>query len=323
MGSGRPHEQGKKKTEEELTLEAEQLIAAQKAAELKAQGNIEEAEKVAQIFEEPAKEYVAPHKKIVETKAAGEQVVTGETDERELLKQAEAREKERKARDVSAKKQLKSERVVKKFPPKKVSRSLRYLERIALVDRAKRYSVPEALELVKKTSYANFDSTVEIHIHVKSKGKKGSEEAQRGVVHLPHGTGKTPRIAIANEELIEKVSSTKRADFDILIATPELMPALAKVAKILGPVGKMPNPKYGTVTQNPDELKKEIEAGRREWRADAGNNIHLPIGKLSWDEKKLNENLAVVFAAVPSTKIASATLSATMGPGIPLEITAK
>ena len=263
MGSGRPHEQGKKKTEEELTLEAEQLIAAQKAAELKAQGNIEEAEKVAQIFEEPAKEYVAPHKKIVETKAAGEQVVTGETDERELLKQAEAREKERKARDVSAKKQLKSERVVKKFPPKKVSRSLRYLERIALVDRAKRYSVPEALELVKKTSYANFDSTVEIHIHVKSKGKKGSEEAQRGVVHLPHGTGKTPRIAIANEELIEKVSSTKRADFDILIATPELMPALAKVAKILGPVGKMPNTKYGTVTQNPDELKKEIEAGRR------------------------------------------------------------
>lgn len=339
MGSGRPHEQGKKKTEEELALEAEQLIAAQKAAELKAQGNIEEAEKVArlgeasarraQILEEPEKEHQTPHTKTAETKEGQEHPEevdpshrgTAEVDERELLKQAEAREKERKAQDASEKKQTKSERVTKKAAPKKVSRSVRYLERIALVDRAKRYSVPEALELVKKTSYANFDPTVEVHIRVKTKGKKGNEEAQRGVVHLPHGTGKTPRVALASVELIEKVSATKRADFDILIATPELMPALAKVAKILGPIGKMPNPKYGTVTQKPDELKKEIEAGRREWRADSGNNIHFPIGKLSFDEKKLTENLAAALAAVPATKIASATLSATMGPGIGLEIT--
>ena len=318
MGSGRPHEQGKKKTEEELALEAEQLIAAQKTAELKAQGNIEEAEKVAQILDEPEKEHETPHTKTAETKEGQEH--PEEMGERELLKQAEAREKERKAHDVSEKQQTKSERVTKKAAPKKVSRSVRYLERIALVDRAKRYSVPEALELVKKTSYANFDPTVEVHIRVKTKGKKGNEEAQRGVVHLPHGTGKTPRVALASVELIEKVSTTKRADFDILIATPELMPALAKVAKILGPIGKMPNPKYGTVTQNPDELKKEIEAGRREWRADSGNNIHFPIGKLSFDEKKLTENLFAALAAVPVTKIASATLSATMGPGIPLEI---
>lgn len=319
MGSGRPHEQGKKKTEEELLQEAEALIAAQKAAELKAQGDEEAAAELKATIEKPEKDETE-HKPAAQNKVAEElETADREPSERELLKQAEEREAVRKTQEKLEKAERKPEAPKPKTKkPQKPAHSERHRAMSALVDPNKKYNLDEALELVKKTSYSKFDGTVELHIRVKVKGKKGSEEPLRGVVHLPHGIGKKTTVAVAADDVIDQIAATKKTPFDVLIATPEQMPKLAKVAKILGPKGKMPNPKYGTVTDKPAELQKEIEAGRVEYRGDAGNAIHLPLGKVSWENTKLLENLNAALSAVAAPRILSATLSSTMGPGIPL-----
>lgn len=191
-------------------------------------------------------------------------------------------------------------------------RSHRYQQVLALVDRKQQYGLDEALELVKKTSYASFDATVELHI--KTLTKKGQDPI-RSVVALPAGAVKTPKVAVASEELIPQIEKGK-LDFDILLATPEVMPKLAKVAKILGPKGMMPSPKSGTIVEDPAKAIEAIQKGRVEVRQDALGNIHVVVGKVSWPTVKIKQNIEAILQTVPSNRIDSISLSATMGPGI-------
>ncbi len=180
------------------------------------------------------------------------------------------------------------------------------------IDLNTKYTKAEAIDLVKKTSYTKFDGSVEAHIKV-------SISNQRGVITLPAGTGRERKIMAvtsANVEDMVKEFEAGKLDFDVLLATPDVMSKLAKVARILGPKGLMPNPKSGTVTADIEKAKLEFGSGRVEYKQDKGGVIHLSIGKVSFDAEKLLSNLDVLLAALPAPKIASVTLSATMGPGI-------
>lgn len=216
----------------------------------------------------------------------------------EKAKKAAAKRKEAGLTEQVSKKQLDPLRL----------RGKKYRTASKEVDRQKNYPIEEALELVKKTSIAKFDAAVELHVKVKA-------ENVRGTVTLPHGTGKSKKVAVATDEVIEKIAAGK-LDFDVLIATPEQMPKLARHAKVLGPKGLMPSPKAGTVTSDPDKLKEEISGGRTEYRADKNNVVHLSIGRVSFPSEKLLENFKAVHAALISQKIQSMSTSATMGPGI-------
>lgn len=196
--------------------------------------------------------------------------------------------------------------------------SKRYEEQVQKVDVNKTYSLNEAIELVKATAKTKFDSSVELHLHLTpKKGKKGVEdEYMRGIMHLPNGLGKNRNVVILNEELIDAIAKTQVLDFDVAIATPALMPKMGKIAKILGTKGKMPNPKVGTVTDKPEEVKKEIEAGRVEFRQDAGRNVHQMIGKSSWETEKLVANAQAVLKSFAANRIARVTVTSTMGPAV-------
>ncbi len=200
--------------------------------------------------------------------------------------------------------------------------SKHYREVIAHVDKNKKYNLPEALTLLEKIKLATFDETVELHINTNEKGISGN-------VTLPHGTGKETRIAIANatedakhvEELVKKIEAGK-IDFDVLIATPDSMAKLAKVARILGPKGLMPNPKNGTVTPKPDEIAKKFAGGQVNFKTEAKFPIlHLAVGKLSFGDKKLNDNITTAIKAVKTKNIKNITLKSTMSPGIKIEAT--
>jgi len=194
-------------------------------------------------------------------------------------------------------------------------RSQKYSETAAKFEREKSYSPSEAAKLIKNLSYTKFDATLTLNIKL-ARPKKG-DEAIRGTIKLPHGTGKKLDVAVASDELIEKI---KKGDdhFDILISTPAMMPKLAQVAKILGPKGKMPNPKDGTVVDNPQTAQEELTHMAR-YRADAGRNLHIAVGKASWDPKKIEENINAVLKALAHLKKESIALSPTMGPGIKIE----
>lgn len=195
---------------------------------------------------------------------------------------------------------------------KKDPHGKKYRAAIKDLDLKSLYSKEEAIELAKKTSYTSFDGSVEVHI-------KLSVQNQRGVITLPSGTGRERTIAAATSENIDdmvKAIEAGKLDFDILLATPDVMAKLAKVARILGPKGLMPNPKSGTVTADIDGAKKEFNSGRIEYKQDKGGVIHRAIGKVSFDSAKLVLNLDTLLAALPAPKIESITLSATMGPGI-------
>lgn len=198
---------------------------------------------------------------------------------------------------------------------KKQNRSSRYLQSAKSIDRAKRYSLDDAIDLLKKTSYSKFDGTVEVHI--KTISKKG-QDPLRGLVMLPSGAPKQKIIAIADEALIEKVQSSK-IDFDILIATPTMMPKLATVAKILGPKGLMPNPKSGTVVEDTAVAQKELSSGKIEYKTDLLGNIHCGVAKLSWENNKIKTNINAFLNAIPANRVGSITLCATMGPGIKIK----
>lgn len=183
------------------------------------------------------------------------------------------------------------------------------------VDSSRTYPLFEAIELAKATSYASFGGSLELHIRLL--GKKPEDRQFRQTVILPHGTGQSYRVAIITEELIEEIAKSGKAPADFYLATPELMPKVAKIAKILGPKGKMPNPKSGTVTGDPAGKAKEISSGHIvELVSDPTGIIHLSLGKLSWETKKLGENAESVIRIIPRTKIASVAVAATMGPGI-------
>ena len=213
------------------------------------------------------------------------------------------------------------------------------------VDKTKTYSVEEAVKIVKETAKTKFDSSVEIHVHLGIDTQKG-EQAVRGMASLPHGTGKIKKVAVftknektakdagadivGNEELIKQIKTTEKIDFDVALATPEMMKELSAVAKVLGPKGLMPAPKSGTVVPEADMAKviEEIKKGKVNFRNDDTGNVHQIIGKASWDENKLQENLKVFIDALQKVKpatvkgafIVNATLTSTMGPAVKVAV---
>lgn len=221
-----------------------------------------------------------------------------------------------------------------------MKRGKKYQEKVKLVDKSKAYSPEEAVELVKNTSYAKFDETVDIAIKLGVDSKK-SEQQVRGTVSLPHGSGKTPRVLVfavgekykeaelagadyvGGQDMIEKINKGF-LDFDKVIATPDMMPQVSKLGKILGPRGLMPNPKVGTVTQDVQRAVREIKAGRLEFKIDKGGVIHTIIGRVSFEKEKLSENLDVLISAILRAKpqtakgkyLKSISISASLGPGI-------
>lgn len=206
--------------------------------------------------------------------------------------------------------------------PASAKRSHRYQEAREKLERGKLYSLEEAIELVKEASLSRFDGAIELHLNLaKRKGKGASNESTRGLISLPHGTGKKLKAVVLDEEKIEQIAKSKKLDFDVAIATPALMPKVAKIARILGPKGKMPEPKTGTVTDNPEKVLAEIDKGRLEYRVDDTRNVHLLVGKVSWASEKLLENARAIFVIFPSFKLSSATLAPTIGPAVPLDLT--
>jgi len=202
-------------------------------------------------------------------------------------------------------------------PKKKKGHSKAYLDKAGLIDTGKLYKLEEAIGLVKKVSYGKFDGTISLAIRI-AKSKK-TDEAIRGTIRLPHGTGKKIKVAVASEELIEEIKKGK-TDFDLLVAAPEMMPHLAQVAKILGPKGKMPNPKDGTVVDDPKAHLEELGEKIVRFRADAHRNVHIPVGRVSWAEEKLLENIQAALKTLASEKKLSIALSPTMGPGVKVEV---
>jgi large subunit ribosomal protein L1 len=219
-------------------------------------------------------------------------------------------------------------------------RSKKYLDALKLVDRSKRYTLTEAVELAKKTSFVKFDATVEIAFRLNIDPRK-AEQNLRGTVSLPHGTGKEVRVLVITKG--EKVKQALDAgadyagdteyldkikggwfEFDVVIATPDMMGELGKLGRILGPKGLMPNPKTGTVTMDVERVVKEFKAGKVEYRTDKVGNIQVPVGKVSFDTVNLEENIKAVYrqlmrvkpATVKGVYMRNVTISTSMGPGI-------
>ena len=217
----------------------------------------------------------------------------------------------------------------------------KYVEAAKLVDRATSYEPAEAIALVKKTATAKFDETVEVHIRTGCDGRH-AEQQIRGAVVLPNGTGKTVRVLVfakgdkvaeaesagadhvGGDELIPKIQNEGWLDFDVVIATPDMMGVVGRLGKVLGPKGLMPNPKAGTVTMDVAKAIADIKAGKIEYRLDKTNIIHCPVGKASFSEEKLTENFNALMEAIVKAKPAalkgqylrSISLSTTMGPGV-------
>jgi large subunit ribosomal protein L1 len=217
-------------------------------------------------------------------------------------------------------KPLAKKTVVKKESKPKRARSKKYLLSKEKIDKDKLYPLAEAIQHLKACSYTSFDGTVELHAKMQTiKKKKDEAVVFRGTVRLPSGSPKERKIVVASEELIEDIKKGK-VNFDILLSTPEMMPKLAVVAKILGPKGKMPSPKAGTVTTDPEKTKTELSSGLVEYRTDAHGIIHLAVGKVSWDDEKLKTNIETLLAVLPKRNISSLTIGATMSPGIRLAL---
>ncbi len=200
---------------------------------------------------------------------------------------------------------------------KKRQRSVRYLEAAKKVDPKRQYEAKDALRLTQETSYTKFDGALEVHCRLKfKKGKSDGSDRFRMMVALPHGTGRELKVGMLDEALIETIKQTGDTNFDILVARPALMPKVAQIAKILGPKGKMPNPKTGTVTDDPEGALRAIASGRVELKADSQGNLHQTIGRISWSLDKLIENFSALLAGLPIHRLQRITVSATMGPGI-------
>ena len=221
----------------------------------------------------------------------------------------------------------------------------RYAEAMKNVDRAALYDVADAISIVKKNASAKFDETVELHIRTGCDGRHADQQI-RGAVVLPHGTGKTVRILVfakgakadeaqaagadfvGAEELIPRIQNEGWLDFDVVVATPDMMGVVGRLGRVLGPKGLMPNPKAGTVTMDVTKAIKEIKAGKIEYRTDKAGIISCSIGKASFDEEKLLDNYRTIVDTIIKAKpvaakgqyIKSVTLSATMGPGVPLNV---
>ena len=217
----------------------------------------------------------------------------------------------------------------------------KYLEAAKLVDKTQQYEAAEAIALVKKSAVAKFDETVEVHIRTSCDGRHADQQI-RGAVVLPHGTGKTVKVLVfakgtkldeaqaagadyvGGEELIPKIQNEGWLDFDVVVATPDMMGVVGRLGKVLGPKGLMPNPKAGTVTMDVTKAINDIKAGKIEYRLDKANIIHCPVGKASFSEEQLEQNFTALMDAIvkakPSTVkgqyLKSISLATTMGPGV-------
>ncbi|MBR1414007.1 MAG: 50S ribosomal protein L1 [Bacilli bacterium] len=222
--------------------------------------------------------------------------------------------------------------------------SKKYVEASKDLDKNKNYSLDEAMKLVKSTAVTKFDSSVEVAIKLNIDTKKADQQL-RGSLVLPNGTGKTKRVLViakgeqaeaakkaganfvGDADMIEKIEKENWFDFDVIIATPDMMPMLGKIGKILGPKGLMPNPKTGTVTPNVAKAVEDVNKGMITYKNDSYGNVHVLVGKVSFDETKLAENLSFVVrtiakskpASVKGTYIQNISISSTMGPGIKLD----
>jgi len=224
-----------------------------------------------------------------------------------------------------------------------MKRGKKYLEAAKLIDRSKKYAVDEAFDLVKKISFVKFDATVEVAFRLNLDPRK-AEQNLRGAIVLPHGTGKVSRVVVIAQgekakeaeaagadhvgaaELIQKIAGGW-FDFDVMVATPDMMGQLGKLGRILGPKGLMPNPKTGTVTMDVEKAVREIKNGKIEYRTDKVGNIHAPIGRASFTVEQLKENVKTLFdqlmrikpTTVKGTYMKSVTVSSSMSPGVHLD----
>lgn len=220
-------------------------------------------------------------------------------------------------------------------------RGKKYAAAAALIDKAKAYEVDEAMDLACKTATAKFDETVEVHIRLGVDSRHADQQV-RGAIVLPHGTGKTTRTLVfakgdrakeaeeagsdfvGAEELVQKIQQENWFDYDVIIATPDMMGVIGRLGKVLGPKGLMPNPKAGTVTMDVAKAVKEAKAGKIEYRLDKQNIIHCPIGKASFGAQKLGDNFNTLIGAIIKAKPAAAkgqyikncSVATTMGPGV-------
>ena len=226
-----------------------------------------------------------------------------------------------------------------------MKRGKKYVEAAKLIDRATLYTAEDAVALVKKTSTAKFDETIEAHIRTGCDGRHADQQI-RGAVVLPHGTGKTVRVLVfakgakateaeaagadfvGGEELIPKIQNDGWFEFDVVVATPDMMGVVGRLGRVLGPKGLMPNPKAGTVTMDVTKAINDIKAGKIEYRLDKTNIVHVPVGKASFTEEALQENFNALMDAIVKAKpsalkgqyLRSITLTSTMGPGVKVSV---
>ena len=226
-----------------------------------------------------------------------------------------------------------------------MKRGKKYQDAVKAYDRSAQYDVAEAIDLVKKNATAKFDETIELHLRTGCDGRH-AEQQIRGAVVLPHGTGKTVKVLVfakgtkvdeaqaagadfvGAEELIPRIQNEGWLDFDVVVATPDMMGVVGRLGRVLGPKGLMPNPKAGTVTMDVTKAIKEIKAGKIEYRLDKSNIIHVPVGKASFTEEQLADNFQTLMDAIlkakPSTVkgayFKSVALTSTMGPGVKLNV---
>lgn len=224
-----------------------------------------------------------------------------------------------------------------------MKRGKKYAESAKLIDKTVQYDAEEAVRLVKKSAVAKFDETIEAHIRLGVDGRHADQQV-RGAVVLPHGTGKTVRVLVfakgdkqaealaagadyvGGDELVPKIQNEGWFEFDVVVATPDMMGVVGRLGRVLGPKGLMPNPKAGTVTMDVTRAINEIKAGKIEYRLDKTNIIHVPLGKASFTEEQLNDNFQTLIGAVIKAKpsaskgqyLKSVTLVSTMGPGVKL-----
>ena len=226
-----------------------------------------------------------------------------------------------------------------------MKRGKKYLDAAKSIDRAAQYDTEEAIALVKKSATAKFDETIECHIRTGCDGRHADQQV-RGAVVLPHGTGKTVKVLVfakgdkvdealaagadfvGGDELIPKIQNEGWFDFDVVVATPDMMGVVGRLGRVLGPKGLMPNPKAGTVTMDVTKAVNDIKAGKIEYRLDKTNIIHVPVGKASFTEEQLTDNFNALVDALNKAKpsalkgqyFKSVTPTSTMGPGVKLNV---
>ena len=226
-----------------------------------------------------------------------------------------------------------------------MKRGKKYQDAVKAFDKKEQYDVADAISIVKKNATAKFDETIELHLRTGCDGRH-AEQQIRGAVVLPHGTGKTVKVLVfakgtkvdeaqaagadfvGGEELIPKIQNEGWLDFDVVVATPDMMGVVGRLGKVLGPKGLMPNPKAGTVTMDVTKAVNDIKAGKIEYRLDKTNIVHVPVGKASFTEEALQENFNALMDAIVKAKpsalkgqyLRSITLTSTMGPGVKVSV---